>query len=195
MKDAVEREVAAPITLKAKQQVPLVSPAPSVAHTSYDELVTSLKVLAAIAPGINPPRIESVCNDIVSTLRQVVPFDTAAVFIVEESLLSLSCVFADGSLAGRLSSLTIPMAEQLTGWVGANRYARLELRCRPRHRSSECQRSYACFEYAATGCRRFDVVFESRSKKSRLSQRRAIESLLPAIGSAFSSAHTTEGRR
>jgi putative nucleotidyltransferase with HDIG domain len=186
LKVAVEREVTAPLALTSRKDASTVPPSSPVALTSHDELFASLKVLAAIAPGATP-RIESVCHDIVSTLRRMVPFDSAAVFVVEESLLTLTCVFAEGPLASRLASAAVPMAEQLTGWVGANR--------------TPVWNSDAALDTAVANAGSVKLassmplsdsgvltVYSNPGHEVSLSQRRAVESLLPALGHAFAAA-------
>jgi putative nucleotidyltransferase with HDIG domain len=193
LKAAVEREVAAPVALSARKDSPTASSSAAVSSTqsSHDELYFSLKVLAALAPGTTP-RIESVCHDFLSTLRSIVPFETAAVFVVEDSLLTLTCVFADGPLAARLESMSIPMGEQLTGWVGANRT--------PVWNSDaalDTAIGHAGSATLASSMPLLDAgvltIYSNQGQEVSLSQRRAIESLLPALGHAFAAASHNRG--
>ena len=54
-------------------------------------------------------------------LRGIARFDSAAIYLVHDSLINLDCVYADGALSANLENSSIPLAEQLSGWVGAHR--------------------------------------------------------------------------
>jgi putative nucleotidyltransferase with HDIG domain len=192
LKAIVEREVTAPITITSRPEVVKSSQISSSQPTSQEELRASLNVLAAIAPG-GTTRIESACHDFVSTLRGVVSFDTAAVFMIEDSLLNLSCVFADGPLSDRLAAVSIPMAEQLTGWVAANR--------------TPVWNSNAALDSAVAGASSAVVassmpladagvltLYSAAGRDVSLSQRRAIESILPAIGNSLAAVATNRAQ-
>jgi putative nucleotidyltransferase with HDIG domain len=193
LKSAVEREVTIPVTIAPRPDIALSPiPTPDPAPTGQEELRASLKVLAAIAPG-GTTRIETACRDFVSTLKGLVSFDTAAVFIIEDSLLILSCVYAEGPLSAQLMNVSIPMAEQLTGWVAANR--------------TPVWNSNAALDLAVAGASSAVLAssiplsdigvltfYSSAGREVTLSQRRAIESLLPAIGSSLAAVVTNRAQ-
>ena len=156
-----------------------------------EELVSSLQLLASISPIATAPSLDSVCRDIVANMRRIARFDTAAFYAVHESLTKLECVYVDGALATRLKGSAIPLAEQLSGWVGAHRTpvwnsdAALDSLIST-HGGAEIASSMPLIdESAVVGVL---TLYSAADREVTVSQRRAVESLLPAMGLAFSSA-------
>jgi len=83
----------------------------------------SLRLLATLAPFPDGQPMTSVCRQLVADLRLIASFDTAAVFILNDSFSAAEAVFVDGSAASSLAGIRIPIAERLTGWVAAHRTA------------------------------------------------------------------------
>ena len=165
--------------------MPTLTPAPIGGPNSGDELLACLRLLATLAPAVQTPSLEAVCRDLVAHLRGVATFDTAVIYLADESLLSLESVYSAGSLAAQFDHVKIPMAEQLTGWVGAHRTpvwnsdAALDAPIASRGGATIASSMPLVNDASVVGVL---TLYSVASKEVSVSQRRAIESLLPAIG-------------
>ncbi len=98
LKTQVEHDT--PITaLPGRPRLANPAPAPIGGPNSGDELLACLRLLATLAPAVQTPSLEAVCRDLVAHLRGVATFDTAVIYLADESLLSLDSVYSAGSLA------------------------------------------------------------------------------------------------
>ena len=190
LKVQVERDT--PITaLPGRPRLANPAPAPLGGPNSGDELLACLRLLATLAPAVQTPSLEAVCRDLVAHLRGVATFDTAVIYLADESLLSLDSVYSAGSLAAQFDHVKIPMAEQLTGWVGAHRTpvwnsdAALDAPIASRGGAKIASSMPLVNDASVVGVL---TLYSVASKEVSVSQRRAIESLLPAIGAAVASA-------
>lgn len=82
--------------------------------------IESLRLLGSISPFPVGPPLVAVCRQLVDNLRGVASFDTAAVFVLDDTSSDVIAIFADGSAARMLTGIRIPIAERLTGWVAAH---------------------------------------------------------------------------
>ena len=191
IKAEVERDTLPAPAISHRREAATIAPATSVEPTGKEELVSSLQLLASISPISTIPSLDSVCRDIVTNLRRIARFDTAAFYAVHDSLTRLRCVFADGPLAIGLKGSAIPLAEQLSGWVGAHRTpvwnsdAALDSLIAT-HGGAEIASSMPLADDSSVvGVL---TLYSAADREVTVSQRRAMESLLPAIGLAFSAA-------
>lgn len=83
----------------------------------------SLRLLAAVTSAPEGPPFEAVCRRLVDDLRNVATFDTAIVFLIDDSSADVNASFVSGTTAQNLKSLRIGYSERLTGWVAAHRTA------------------------------------------------------------------------
>ena len=186
LKLQVERDT--PITALPGRPTPVnAAPLPIGAGSSRDELLACLRVLATLTPAAKTPSLEAVCRDLVANLRGVATFDTAVVYLVDESLLALESVYSAGSLAAQFEHVKIPMAEQLTGWVGAHRTpvwnsdAALDTPIASRGGAALASSMPLINDASVVGVL---TMYSVDGQEVSVSQRRAIESLLPALGAA-----------
>ena len=184
-------ECETPITaLPGRPKPATPTPAPVSAFSSRDELLASLRLLATLSPASQTPSLEAVCRDLVAHLRDVATFDTAVIYLADESLLCLESVYSSGSLAAHFEHVKIPMAEQLTGWVGAHRTpvwnsdAALDAPIASRGGATIASSMPLVDDASVVGVL---TLYSVAGKEVSVSQRRAIESLLPSIGAAFAS--------
>jgi putative nucleotidyltransferase with HDIG domain len=191
IKAEVERLVVlAPAIETRREHVapPSVTP---VEPTAREELVSSLRLLASIAPISSTPSAVGVSREMVTALRRIARFDSAAVYAVHDSLITLECIYADGPLAASLSGCTIPLAEQLSGWVGAHRTpvwnsdAALDTLV-ARQGGAEIASSMPLSDDGSIAG--VLTLYAAAGREISVSQRRTIESLLPALGRAFAEA-------
>ncbi|MGD9904719.1 MAG: HD domain-containing phosphohydrolase [Vicinamibacterales bacterium] len=179
------------------QAPPLLVAAQAAVPDDRGELFCTLELLTTLTPLIDSRDLDLTGRRVTSQLRQVIGFDTAAIYVVDPSSLSLRCKFADGSLTARLLGLSIPMAEQLTGWVAAHRTSvwnsdsALDLTNSVETSISLASSFPLCDEGTVRGVL---TLYADRSDEVTLSQRRAIELVLPALGSGLASAMTQRGR-
>ena len=195
LKAEVERDVAPPPALP---RLDVVSAPSNDAASDSNELIASLHLLAALSPVGYTPTLESTARELMWQLRRVVRFDTAAAFIMDDSLLRLRCVAADGSFAGSLTGLEIPVAEQLTGWVAAHRTpawnANAALDRVPQMPDGVIIASSLPLsdDFSIHGVL---TLYGRPGQDITLSQRRAIECMLPALTQAIARSSHQKGPR
>lgn len=154
--------------------------------------IESLRLLAHLAPFPAGSSLGTVCRQLIGSIRGIASFDTMVIYAIDDASSDAIAVFADGSGGRSLASARVPIAERMTGWVAAHRTA--------------VWNTDAALDLSATGqdtdlalgsslplCHN-DVLFGVLSMYGRadqeitVAQRRALESLLPTISSALSSA-------
>jgi putative nucleotidyltransferase with HDIG domain len=195
LKAEVERDISPPPALP---RLEVASPPTSDSTSDRNELIASLRLLAALFPVGRPPTLESTAREVMRQLRRVVDFDTAATFIIDDSLLRLRCEAADGSFAGGLNGLEIPVAEQLTGWVAAHRTpawnSNAALDRVPQMPDGVVIASSIPLsdDFAIHGVL---TLYGRSGQDISLSQRRAIECLLPATTLAIARSSHQKGSR
>ncbi len=156
--------------------------------------IESLRLLACVSPYPSAPPLQSVCLQLIGSLRSIATFDTAAIFMVSDASEAAEAIFADGPGSPVLSRKTIPIGEQLTGWVAA-------------HRTSVWN-SDAALDLASAASRTKLTVGSSMplsvgdnfvgaltlygqvGQEITVEQRRALESLLPTISAVLNDALT-----
>ncbi len=152
----------------------------------------SLRLLACLSPYPAAPPLHSVCLQLINSLRSIASFDTAAIFIVDDASAEAEAIFVDGSGAPALSRTTIPVGEQLTGWVAAHRTsvwnsdAALDL-------ASSASRTKLTIGSSMPLCAGDQLVgaltlYGQAGQDISVEQRRALESLLPTIAAALDDA-------
>lgn len=114
-----------PSVILANQQEPHSS-----LKTTADNIVAqpsapieTLRLLSVLSPAQHGPPFRVVCRQLVDDLRGLAPFDTAVIYLLDESSSDAESVFADGNIGPLLVGLRIPIAEKLSGWVAAHRTA------------------------------------------------------------------------
>ena len=152
----------------------------------------SLRLLACLSPFPSAPPLRSVCSQLISSLRSIATFDTAALFVVNESSGDAEALFVEGSGHSTLARTRIAIGEQLTGWVAAHR--------------TPVWNSNAALDFAA-GASRTQLTLGSsmplavgdnlvgaltlygqNGQDISVEQRRALESLLPTISATLADA-------
>jgi putative nucleotidyltransferase with HDIG domain len=152
----------------------------------------SLRLLAVITPPPEGPPFDVVCRRLVSELRGVASFDTAVVYLIDDSTGDANASFASGTMAEQLGSVRIGYSEQLTGWVAAHKTA--------------VWNSDATLDLCSTGAVSSLVIGSSmplvagdhsfgaisfygrQDQEVALSERLALESLLPTISKVIAEA-------
>lgn len=107
------------IVLTSHQDATLQEPtaeAPAI-HTAP---IASLRLLSTLSPFPSAPPLRSVCGQLVASLRSIANFDTAALFVANDTSGNAEVLFADGGSEAAFRSVTIPIGQQLTGWVAAH---------------------------------------------------------------------------
>ncbi|MBP7775831.1 MAG: HD domain-containing protein [Acidobacteria bacterium] len=162
------------------------------AHTPNTAPLESLRLLAGLSPFPGGPPLASVCRQLTDNLRAIASFDTAAIFVLDDTSSDAEAVFVDGSVARSILGMRIPVAERLTGWVAAHRTA--------------VWNSEAVLDLASVGTRA-SLAFGSSlplsvddtlvgvlslygraDQEISVGQRRALESLLPTMAVSLWSA-------
>lgn len=195
LKAEVERELA---PSSALPRLEVASPPPNDSASDRNELIASLHLLAALSPAGSTPTLESISREVIWQLRRVVDFDTAAAFIIDDSLFRLKCVAADGSFADSLVGFEIPVAEQLTGWVAAHRTpawnSNAALDRLPQMPDGVILASSLPLsdDLAIHGVM---TLYGRSGQDISLSQRRAIECVLPALTQAIARSSHQKGSR
>lgn len=160
-------------------------------HTAPNE---SLRLLASLSPFPDGPPLTAVAGRLVESLRSIASFDTAALFVLDDRSTDAEVVFAHGSAALSLTQAKIPIAERLTGWVAAHRTAvwnsdaALDL-------SSEAQIAALTLGSSLPLLHRDALIgvlslYGRSDQEITISQRRAIEFLLPSIAESIFAALT-----
>ena len=191
IKAEVERDTALAPSIDARREIVAPSTPVIPEPSGHGELVSALELLGAISPISLRPSAVSVCREMISNLRRIARFDSAAVYAVHDSLITLDCIYADGPLASSLTGSTIPLAEQLSGWVGAHRTpvwnsdAALDTAVSKQTGVEIASSMPLADDTAVAGVL---TLYSSSGRDISVSQRRAIESLLPALGRAFAEA-------
>ncbi len=173
---------AAPTSKAALSDVPLAQEAP----------LESLRLLACLSPFPAAPPLRSVCLQLVASLRAIATFDTAALFVVDESSGEAEALFVEGSGQQVLDKTRIAIGEQLTGWVAAHRTsvwnssAALDLATGASHTKltlgSSMPLSVGDTLVGAL------TLYGQNGQDITVEQRRALESLLPTISATLDDA-------
>ena len=156
--------------------------------------IESLRLLACLSPYPSAPPLHSVCLQLISSLRSIATFDTAAIFMVGDASAEAEAIFADGSGSPVLSRTIIPVGEQLTGWVAAHRTsvwnsdAALDLALAASHPKLTIGSSMPlCAGDELVGVL---TLYGQAGQEISVEQRRALESLLPTISATLDDALT-----
>ena len=159
---------------------------------SFTESAQSLRLLAAVSAAPEGPPFVAVCRRLVDDLRCVAAFDTAVVYLIDDSTAEAEASFVSGTMALQLAKLRIKFAERLTGWVAAHKTA---------VRNSDATLdldAVAVISGLALGSsmplvvcdHTFGVLslYGRANQEITPSQRRALESLLPTIAGVLGGA-------
>ncbi len=189
----IEVEHAPSVLLASQLDVARASTiAPAEAPLAQEAPVESLRLLACLSPFPSAPPLRSVCMQLIASLRAIATFDTAALFVVDETSGDVEALFVEGSGQLALANAKIAIGEQLTGWVAAHR--------------TPVWNSNAALDLA-TGAARTQLTLGSSMPLSigdtlvgaltlygrsgqdiTVEQRRALESLLPTISASLADA-------
>ena len=161
-------------------------------HTPHTAPLESLRLLATLAPFPDGPPLTSVCRQLVADLRSIASFDTAAIYILDDTSSDAEAVFVDGSAATNIAGTSVPIAERLTGWVAAHRTAVwnsdavLDLASTAKNMSLTVGSSLPlCYGDTLIGVL---SLYGRPEQEITVGQRRALESLLPSITASLGSA-------
>lgn len=169
------------------------TPAPLLEENTGDSSpADTLRLLSTVCAPQDGPPVPAVCARLVDSLRMVAPFDTGIVYLLNESSGDAEVAFAGGSLAQSVSRLRVRLAERLTGWVAAhgtavwNSDASLDLDSTGIASGLLLGSSLPL----SNGSHTFGVLslYGRADQEISASQRRALESLMPALAQAVSAA-------
>lgn len=157
----------------------------------------SLRLLAGLgtADGLS---LTVVCAQAVRALRDIATFDTAVIYLLNDHTSDAEVVFADGSAAAAFAGRRIAFAERLSGWVAAHRTAvwnsdaSLDLE----HQAGETSLSLgSSLPLSSISESTFGVLslYGRKGEEITVDQRRALESLLPAISASLGDASRRPG--
>ncbi len=152
----------------------------------------SLRLLACLSPFPAAPPLRSVCLQLVASLRAIATFDTAALFVIDESSGEAEAIFVDGSARQVLENAKIAIGEQLTGWVAAHRTsvwnsnAALDLATG----TTPTQLTLGSSMPLSVGDTLVGALtlYGQNGQEITVEQRRALESLLPTISATLADA-------
>lgn len=168
---------------------PEITPVESVASgLSEGAPIEALRVLALVSSLPGSPTARVVADAMIDSLRDVARFDTGALFLVDDEDSKIRVSHAVGSAADALSGLDFHIAERLSGWVAAHKTA--------------VWNSDASLDLPALALRGLVVgsampltcgdtlvgvlsIYGRSEQEVSVSERRALEALLPALGDAL----------
>lgn len=175
--------------LSPRPEPPAAEPATS---THVDTApVESLRVLALTSSLPTTPTAKTIADAILDSLRDVVRFDSAAIFVLDDDGSTIRASHAVGSAADLLQGLRFHVPERLSGWVAAhqasvwNSDASLDI---------PALSTRGLVVGSAIPLRSGDVLLGVLSMYGRIDQevsvaeRRALETLLPALGDSLAAA-------
>ncbi|MBL8138289.1 MAG: HD domain-containing protein [Acidobacteria bacterium] len=172
-------------------------PSASDISTVQLEPIESLRLIASLSPFPEGAPLPAICRQIVDSLRTIASFDTATVFLLDDDSSDAEAVFAAGSVAQQVAGIRIPIAERLTGWVAAHRTAvwnsdaALDLASVASGASLTLGSSLPL----SVGDALIGVLslYGRSDQEVTVGQRRALESLLPAISASLGAAAQRPG--
>lgn len=183
-----------PAVLLAPSQDPTVTALPSPQDPVAPQAapLESLRLLACLSPYPSAPPLRSVCRQLIDNLRAIATFDTAALFVVSDNSSEAEALFVDGSASSAMAHVTIPIGEQLTGWVAAHRTsvwnsdAALDLSSTAASTPLTVASSMPlCVSDVVVGAL---TLYGQVGQEITVEQRRALESLLPTIAASLGDA-------
>jgi len=165
-------------------------------HVAHAAPLESLRLLSGLSPVRDGAPLKSMCRQLVDDLRQVAPFDTAALYLADDARGVVEVAYAEGTVAQALTGTRIPIAERLTGWVAAHRTA--------------VWNSDAALDLASIATADLSIgsslpllqngnligvlsLYGHSHHEISVGQRRAIESVLPAVAAALGDAASRPG--
>ena len=162
---------------------------PAVAQTAPIE---ALRLLACLSPYPSAPPLGALCLQLIDRLRSIATFETAALFVVSESIGEAEALFVVGSGAPHLRASRIPIGEQLTGWVAAHRTSVWNSDAALDLATSACRTKLAIgssmplvVEQSTIGAL---TLYGQLGQEITIEQRRSLESLLPTISASLNDA-------
>lgn len=114
-----------PAVIRANQFESATPPAQAQRESASPQTapIESLRLLSSLCPPQDGPPMRVLCRQLVDDLRGVATFDTAAIWLLDETSSDAEAIYSDGSVGRQLTGARIPIAERLTGWVAAHRTA------------------------------------------------------------------------
>lgn len=150
--------------------------------------VESLRLLANLAPFPDGPSMNTVCRQLVNSIRAIASFDTLAIYVIDDASSDAVTIYVEGAGGRALSTTRVPIAERMTGWVAAHRTAvwntdaALDLASAASGVNLALGSSLPlCFGEAMIGVL---SLYGRADQEIAVAQRRALESLLPTISAA-----------
>lgn len=150
--------------------------------------VESLRLLAGLAPFPDGLPIDTVCRQLVSSIRAIASFDTLAIYLIDEASSDAVPIFVEGTGGRALASSRVPIAERMTGWVAAHRTAvwNTDAALDLSSAASGVNLALGSSLPLCSGDTLLGVLslYGRAEQEITVSQRRALESLLPTISDA-----------
>lgn len=180
------------VILANHPDTPHAAPSPIDTPALQAAPVESLRLLANLAPFPEGPSINTVCRQIVSSIRAIASFDTVAIYTIDDSTSDAVSIYVEGTGGRALAGSRVPIAERMTGWVAAHRTAvwntdaALDLSAA----ASGVNLALGSSLPLCSGDSLLGVLslYGRADQEITVAQRRALESLLPTISSAVSDA-------
>ena len=154
--------------------------------------IESLRLLSSLSPLQDGPPLRVLCRHLVDDLRGIATFDTAALYVLDDTSSEATAIYAHGSAGRFLQGTRIPIAERLTGWVAAHRTAvwnsdaALDLNTT----AAAAALSLGSSLPLCTGDTLVGVLslYGRSDQEITVGQRRALESLLPTLATSLGAA-------
>lgn len=154
--------------------------------------VESLRLLATLSPFPGGPLPTAVSRDIVQSLRGIASFDCAVVFCPSESVTELQVIYADGLAVAIKGAATPTFGERLSGWVAANRTAVWNADAAldfPGTADAASLMVGSALPLCTADCLvGVLTLYGKAGEEITMSERRAVEWLLPSISASLESA-------
>ena len=154
--------------------------------------VESLRLLANLAPFPDGSPINTVCRQLVNSIRAIASFDTLAIYVIDDVSSDAVSIYVEGAGGRALSSTRVPIAERMTGWVAAHRTAVWNTDAALDLANAASGVNLALGSSLPLCCGEAMIgvlsLYGRADQEITVAQRRALESLLPTISSALFSA-------
>jgi putative nucleotidyltransferase with HDIG domain len=155
-------------------------------------VMQSLELLACMTPFPPGQSAGSVARDALDRVRRIVPFDTAAIFVLDIDAMELAPIATAGYAEAIVRQLRIPMAGRLTGWVAAYRSSvwnsEAALDIDPQIRPSELVLATSIPLVHNDTVVAVLTAYGKRGQDVSMAQRRTLENLAPSVSAALSDA-------
>jgi hypothetical protein len=168
------------------------APPPTEAPGLQAAPIESLRLLANLAPFPEGPSINTVCRQLVTSIRAIASFDTLAIYTIDDSSSDAVSIYVEGTGGRALAGSRVPVAERMTGWVAAHRTAvwNTDAALDLSSAASGVNLALGSSLPLCSGESLLGVLslYGRADQEITVAQRRALESLLPTISAAVAEA-------